>query len=55
MAEWVNRVESLFVTQNYTQEGIIVVKGLVLGNSKAVVIDDYLPFYKGTATLTFDH
>eukprot|EP00347_Sterkiella_histriomuscorum_P020656 403336970 len=54
VAEWSDRAKKLFVTQDYNKEGIIVVKGLILGNQKEIVIDDFLPFWKGTNSLIFD-
>ncbi len=38
------RINQAFVTQTYPREGIIVVRGKVLGIDTNIVIDDYLPF-----------
>ena len=55
-AEWEERIKKLFVTQNYNKEGIIVVKGMVLGKEQTIVVDDILPFIKNQKTpkLIFD-
>lgn len=55
-AELDERVKRLFITQTYNQEGIVVMKGMVLGQEQTIVVDDVLPFKKGTVSpkLLFD-
>jgi hypothetical protein len=48
-AEINSRIQNSFVTTTYNTEGIIVIKGQILGNFKNIVIDDYLPFTTGTS------
>lgn len=55
LAEWQDRVKRVFVTKDYNKEGIIVVKGQVLGIEKNIVVDDYLPFKKNTTNLMFNY
>lgn len=45
LAEIPSRIQKAFVTQTYNNEGIIVVRGYVLGKPTDIVIDDYIPFY----------
>lgn len=52
-AEYPARIQQSFVTQNYTAEGIIVVRALVLGRPTDIYVDDYLPFYNWTTPKNF--
>ena len=46
IAEHPERIKSVFLTQDYNPQGIIAVKGEVIGIQREIVIDDYLPFSK---------
>ena len=46
-SELPQRIKSLFVT-DYTPQGMIVIKAVVLGEPVYIVIDDYLPFYSSS-------
>lgn len=47
-AEYNNRVIDAFVTKTLNKEGIVVVKGRVLGIETNIAVDDYLPFFAKT-------
>lgn len=54
LAEWEPRVRKVFVTQTYTQEGIVVARGMQLGIQQDIYMDDFLPFKKNKTNLIFD-
>jgi len=45
VAETPKRVQDMFLTDSYNNEGIIAAKLFVRGVPTVVTVDDYLPFY----------
>ena len=55
MAEFPERIKALIETKEVNSAGIYLLKYYVNGLETSVIVDDYLPVYKGTNKLAFAH
>ena len=53
MAEFPDRIKALIETQDVNSAGIYLLKFFVNGLETSVIVDDYLPVFKGTKKLAF--
>lgn len=53
MAEFPDRIKSLIETVDVNSAGIYLLKFFVNGLETSVIVDDYLPVFKGTNKLAF--
>ena len=53
MAEFPERIKALIETKEVNSAGIYLLKFFVNGLETSVIVDDYLPVYKGTTKLAF--
>lgn len=52
-AEFNSRFSRAFVTQTYPAEGIVVMRGRVLGVEKTIAVDDWFPFYTWSNSMLY--